>query len=144
MDNINNHVAGMIKMISEAIEKNSDKLLKEYNITNGQVRIMAVIMCIHNGECTFKEIESYFSYSSTAISGMIARLEQKGFLESFSCDNDKRVKCVRMKSRGRDIVSAAKKELEKVEQDILIDLNNDERKKFLSLLGRVHKRAQML
>ena len=135
------HVAPLVKVINEAIERRADGLLQCYNVTNGQVYLLSVINNMENGECTLKELEKEISFSSAAVAGSVTRLEAKHYIESFACPGDKRVKCIRITEEGRRILCTAYRELCRYEVYLLEDFSAQERTQFMAQLIRVYDKT---
>lgn len=135
-----NYFAPLIKMMSESIEKRTNILLKEYDVTSGQIHILVVLSTMENNECTLKNLEKIFSFSQAAIAATASRLEVKGFVESHSSEEDKRIKYVRLTEKGKEVVKVAKTKLYDMENELFADFTAEEKQQFMSFLLKMHKK----
>ena len=135
-----NHFMPLIKMMNEAIEKRANILLKEYDVTSGQIRILVVLSTIENNECTLKNLEKIFSFSQAAIAAVAVRLEQKGFVESHAGEDDKRIKYIRLTEKGKEIAELSKIKLHDMENKLFADFTEEEREQLFYLLRKMHKK----
>ena len=78
---------------------------------------------------------------STA-AGIVGRLEQKGFVESFGDPADRRVKLVRITTAGEDCCREAERNMERTEAELLSGLTEAERGILLVLLKKVRDTLQ--
>ena len=78
---------------------------------------------------------------STA-AGITARLEQKGFVESFGDPADRRVKLVRITAAGEACCRQAEKNMAQTETELLSGLTEAERGILLVLLRKVRDTLQ--
>lgn len=140
MPNVNEHVTPIIKMISESIERKANERLSEYNITFSQMRLLEVLSRMDGGECRLKDLEKHFCFSSTAVAGVVNRLETKEYVQGFVCENDKRIKCVRLLPKGKAVVDIAHQELLKFEQEMFDAFTEDEKVILLSALTKVYEK----
>ena len=135
------HAAPLIKMMSEAIERKANGILQKYHVTSCQVHLLAALCAMENGECTLKELEKEFSFSSAAIAGVVTRLEAKNFITGSAHPTDKRIKCIRITDDGRKIAEASEKELTKLEGYLLQDFSEKEKQVWLAQLMKVYERS---
>ena len=140
MFQINEYFAPLIKMMSEAIERKTNILLKEYGVTSGQIHILVVLSTMENNECTLKKLEKIFSFSQAAIAATASRLETKGFVEGYVKEDDKRVKYVRLTTKGEQVVEVAQNKLLNMQKELFSDFSEEEQKQFMSYLQKMHKK----
>lgn len=138
MNNECMYIMPLVRLLSEATEKKANERLLKYNITATQVRLLSEIYNMDNKECTLKELESKFSYSSTAIAGGVSRLEAKGYLDGFVSNTDKRIKCVRLLPAGEAVIKQAIEEIKCLENDLLINMSEEEKRTLWQLLKRTY------
>lgn len=136
MDQINT-AGGMFKMINETLEKDANNTLRPFGITASQI---TVLMLIKNSPCeqlTFKEIEHLLHCAQPTVHGLVNRLEEKNMVFSFTDENDKRVRSVKLSEKGKSCLEDAEKHMVETDKKILSSLNKKEQKQFLEYLSRV-------
>lgn len=134
-----NECAPLIKTISEIIEKKANALLREYDVTSGQVHILVALSQAENAEYTLKELEEMFHVSQATIAGIVSRLELKHLVQGNTDINDRRVKRVKLTASGHGIAMIAKEKLAETEDWMLKDLKLDDRKKLKELLETIYR-----
>ena len=77
--------------------------------------------------------------AQSTTTGIVLRLEQKGFVECFGSEQDRRVKMVRLTQTGERCCYLADRHLEEAEEKLLSGLTETERMIFYSLLVKVHQ-----
>ena len=140
MFDVNNYFTPLIKMISEAIDKRTNALLKEYGVTSGQVHILVVLSTKEDHECTLKELERIFSFSQSAIAATAARMEAKGLVSAHVAYDDKRIKFVQLTSKGEDIVDIVKEKIQYFNKELLEGFTNEERTELINSLKIIYKK----
>lgn len=140
MFKINEYFAPLIKMMSESIEKKTNAMLKEYDVTSGQVHILVVLSTMENSECTLKELEKIFSFSQAAIAATAVRMESKGLVSAHVAKDDKRIKYVQLTSKGDDIVKIAKEKLNDLNEELLEGFTKEERELLMESLKRIYSK----
>ena len=101
---------------------------------------MAVLMYLQSrqdGVASLKEIEKMSKVSQPANLGVVNRLEQKGYVESYGSSNDRRVKMIRLSKTGKDICTHAFIEIDKTEDQLTRTLSEDEKAEFEVLLKKI-------
>ena len=144
LDETSQHIALTTKLVSEGVECCANEILKKYNVTTGQVFMLAAISRMESGQCTLKELEKNFCFSSTAVAGSICRMESKHFVESFVHPADKRIKCVRITEEGKNILEIARRELTNLEDEVLADFTEEEKELTKNMLRKAYKRVEIL
>ena len=85
----------LIKSISDKIKMHADAELKSHGLTLSQSRILGFLHD-RGGRATQKEIEDFLDVAHPTVVGIVARMEQKGFLTTDIDASDKRNKVVVM------------------------------------------------
>lgn len=72
------------------------------------------------------------------MAGLIQRLEKKKLLTSFTLDDDRRIKCVRLTDEGRALCDRSKASIESAEKTMLSSLSETEKAQAYSLLQKMY------
>ncbi|MFC2662245.1 MAG: MarR family winged helix-turn-helix transcriptional regulator, partial [Eubacterium sp.] len=89
-----------------------------------------------------KEIEKFLGVAQPTVVGIVKRLEQKQYVESFEDAEDHRVKLVHLTASGEEKCRAGRAHMEKAEEALLAPLTEEERGQFLEMLERVRNAIQ--
>jgi len=127
----------LIKQIHDEVRKNVNNAMRDQDMTMTQLEALMELDSTSEKQCSFKELEQKLHLAQSTTAGIIARLEQKGFVESFGDSGDRRIKLVRLTREGRERIAAAEQGKAEVEARLLSGLTETERDIFLALLKKV-------
>ena len=87
------HIGYLIKVISNQFRKLADAELEKYDLTASQFDVLMYLerQNREGHEVMQKDIEKYFRISNPSVSGLISRLEQKGFVKRVRSEKDRRI-----------------------------------------------------
>ncbi|MGM9616325.1 MarR family winged helix-turn-helix transcriptional regulator [Butyricicoccus sp.] len=126
-----------IKHIHDVLERDSNNALRKEGLTMAQVTVLLQLNSVPEKELPLKELEKRLCVAQSTASGIIARLEQKAFVESFGSPDDKRIKMVRITPSGINCCHAAEQQMREAEENLLSSLTETEREFFHTLLKKV-------
>ena len=129
----------LIKKIHDEIEKQANALLRQQDLTLSQMNVLMELEAVPGHQVTFKELEGLLHVAQSTAGGIVMRLEQKGFVESFTDENDRRVKKVVMTPSGMECCRNAATDVQHMESQLLSGLTEAERRLFRDLLEKVFK-----
>ena len=133
-----NYLCGaLIKKIHDEIEKRANALLRQQDLTLSQMHVLMELDTIPNHQLTPKELEGLLHVAQSTAAGIVVRLEQKGFVESFTDENDRRVKKVMLTPAGLQCCKNAASDVKEIETKLLSGLTEAEKFLFLDLLEKV-------
>ncbi len=135
--NQKNYQITAFQMLYNIVQKKCQNAMKDLDITMSQGGVLAAILENQNEEITLKELEKKLKLSQSVTAGLVARLEQKSFIESFGSEKDKRIKILRVTSLGKEKCYAAQKILVELEKEILRPLSEDEKETMYSSIDKL-------
>lgn len=94
-----------IRKIVRSINLESKKIQKEYGVSIPQVLCLSYLHASPNFQSTQGEIRHFLNLNSSTTSGIIDRLENKGFLARLPKQGDKRVVNIALTSKGSDLLN---------------------------------------
>ncbi len=93
-----------IRKIVRSIDIESKKIQKEYGVSIPQVLCLNFLHSSPNYQATQGEIKKFLNLNSSTVSGIINRLERKGFLARLPKSGDKRVVNIALTSAGDNLL----------------------------------------
>lgn len=123
----------LLKNLNDKMKIKADADLKSYNLTFTQSRVCAFLEDCR-GQATQKEIEVFLNVSHPTVVGIVSRLEQNGYVETYFDENDKRNKIVKLTRRAVDIGEEMQKHISENEKNLLSSLSQDEIRQLKRLL----------
>ena len=127
----------LLKQIDIVMKKQANNMLKSMDLTIAQVIALMILRQEPSGELPLKKIEQVMRVAQSTAAGIVARLEKKGFVESFDDENDRRIKMVRITPTGLSCCERAYEHVENTEEMLLSSLTETERVVFVALLQKV-------
>ena len=127
-----------IKRISDELRKNANNSMRARDLTMAQLSALLELEELPEGQCTLKELEQKLHVAQSTAAGIIARLEQKGFVEGLGDDADRRIKLVRITEAGNRQLQTARQEMDQAEAQLLSGLTEAEQSIFRTLLQKVY------
>jgi len=127
----------LIKKVHDEIEKKANAMLRQQDLTLSQMNVLMELEAIPGHQLTLKELEGLLHVAQSTAAGIVVRLEQKGFVESFTDESDRRVKKVRITPAGMECSKNAASDVKEIETKLLSGLTAAEKLLFLDLLEKV-------
>lgn len=109
--------------------------LAQMDLTASQGHIMGYLAHRDQPPCS-RDIEEAFRMSHPTVSGLLSRLEKKGFIEFRSDETDRRVKRIFILPKGRECLELMYQTIQQTEAQLVRDFTPEEREQFTNLLTR--------
>lgn len=109
--------------------------LAQMDLTSAQGHILGVIAKSGEPPC-FHDIEQKLQLSHPTVSGLVSRLEKKGFLALETDGTDRRMKRIRLLPKGQACLDRIHENIESIEARMVGNFTPEEREQFLRLLDR--------
>lgn len=87
-------------------------------------------------------IAALIAFDKATIGGVVSRLEQKGLVARTVSKHDRRARALELTDAGRETLARLVPLVEQVQDDILANLNPEERARFLALAARLIQRGE--
>lgn len=127
----------LIKQIHDGLEKQANNSLRSQDLTMSQVGALIELRFSPEKQMALKELEWRLHVAQSTAAGIVARLEQKGFVEGFGDASDRRIKMIRITPAGEECCRLADQHMAAFEDTLLTSLTQAERTTFVALLKRV-------
>lgn len=115
-----------IRKIVRSVDIESKKIQKEHGVSIPQVLCLSFLHESPNYQSTQSEIRKYLNLNPSTVSGIINRLEKKGYLARLPKTGDKRVVNITLTSAGDNLLSSIPSLLHEQLSKKLLKLNEDE------------------
>ena len=93
--------------------------LAQTDLTAAQGHIMAFLIHRKEAPCS-RDIEEAFQLSHPTVSGLLSRLEKKGFIEFRPDPSDRRCKRIYLLPKGKSFTESIRRTIEDTEQMLLL------------------------
>lgn len=134
------HTGFYFKKISERLERRANENgLKKRELTYAQGKVLWYLHRHEEEKVTLRDLERFFDCSHATVSGLIARLEEKGYVSLERDERDRRAKVVSLTDKERESFRDMQNRHTELEEILLAGFSEEEREQFLGYLDRVHK-----
>lgn len=129
------HYGHLIRILHWCTDQTMTGALAQMDLTAAQGHIMGYLAHRAQPPCS-RDIEETFHLSHPTVSGLLSRLEKKGFLEFRPDEADRRCKRIYLLPKGTDVLTAMHQTITANEQRLVQDFTEDEKQQFAILLQR--------
>ena len=127
----------MFKQINTIYEKEFNNSLRKLGITSSQCAVLDYLFNASLEEVTQKDIEKALNLKNPTVTGILKRLEEKGFVLIVPSNKDKRCKNVYLTEKSYDIQRKMDMERKKLDKMLTIGMTKKEIAALEKMLARV-------
>ena len=132
---LTHHYGHLLRILHWCTDQSMTAALEKMDLTAAQGHIMGYLAHCQQPPCP-SDIEEEFQLSHPTVSGLLQRLEQKGFIE-LRCDGtDRRRKRIYVLSKGQECQALMHRTIRENEQRIVSGFTPEEQAQFSALLHR--------
>ena len=133
------HVGMYFKKISEKLEKKANENLGKRELTFSQGKVLWYLR--KNGEktVTLSDVAKFLDCTHATVSGLVSRLEKKGYLRIETDQSDHRAKNLFLTEKEMTKFRAMQEHRKQREETLLQGFEEKERNELLSYLQRVYE-----
>lgn len=129
----------LFKQLSIAFENNLQRTAARYDLTPAQAGIVVYLEDVDH-PVNQRELEHYFKLSNPTVTGLMKRMESKGFIQRIANPEDGRSKYIQLTPKAMEVASSVRQNLQTLENDMTQDLSAEEEEIFHDMLMRVLQR----
>ena len=123
------------KVIQIRLEHSMNRRLQELDLTSAQGHVIGFLSHTDDVPCA-RDIEKFFRLSHPTVSGLLSRMEAKGFVELRPDPEDRRVKRIVLLEKGMACSRQIERCIDENEQQMIRGFTQEEAKQFQRLLER--------
>ena len=129
------HYGHLLRILTGCMENDMNNALSSMELTTAQGHIMGYLAQRPQPPCP-RDIEEMFHLSHPTVSGLLNRLERKGFIQLRPDENDRRCKRIYVLPKGRQLHETMGRVIEENEARLVREFSGEERELFARLLQR--------
>ena len=130
-------VGFVFKQINNVYEKEFNNLLRTLGITASQCAVLDYLFSSRKEEVNQKDIERALSLKNPTVTGLLKRLDEKGFILIVPSNKDKRCKNVYLTEKAYDIQRRMEADRKKIDRKLTIGMTKKEIEALQKMLGKV-------
>ena len=127
----------LFKQINTIYEKEFNNRLKKLGITASQCAVLDYLFNSSEEEITQKDIEKALNLKNPTVTGLLKRLDERGFVLVVPSNRDKRCKNVFLTEKAYDIQRRMEMDRKKIDKMLTLGMNKKEVAALEKMLKRV-------
>lgn len=135
MSTLEKHYGHQLRVLHWCTDQAITNALESMDLTSAQGHIMGYLSHRESPPCP-KDIEETFHLTHPTVSGLLSRLEKKGFIELRPDENDRRCKRIFVLSKGRECHERMHQIILEIEEKLVSGFSVQEKEQFASFLDR--------
>ena len=129
------HFGHRLRILHWCVDQNITNALADMELTAAQGPIIGYLSHRETPPCA-RDIEETFHLSHPTVSGLLSRMEKKGFLEFRPDPEDRRCKRIYVLEKGWDHIEQIHRVIRENEERIVRDFSEEEKAQFAAFLER--------
>ena len=130
-----NRCGKLIRLLRNALVRRRNRKLAQQGITASQADVlMFLLFCSQPAEINQRDIEQHLMLTNPTVTGILTRLEEKGFVQRAVSTKDARYRAIRLTEQSRRLKDEMVQDIESTEQLLVTGMDETERQTFLRLL----------
>lgn len=130
----NNEIGFYFSLIKKKMDKHMNEGLKKYDLTKSQQDVLGYLHFTDKDPVIQRDIEEHFHISNPTVTGILNRLEQKGFIERKLNQKDKRVRAIVLTQKEQDLHEDIVKQIRTMESRFGNVLGDEKKVQLLKIL----------
>lgn len=127
----------IVKQINNIYEKELTKRLKVLGITSSQCAVLNYLFQSNQEHVTQREIEKNLQLKNPTVTGLLKRLDEKGFVLCVQSPTDKRCKNIHLTEKAFDIQKKMESDRKRLDKRLTIGMTKKEVEVFRRGLEKV-------
>lgn len=123
-----------IKRIQLALQKNADDALRKYELTRSQVEILHFLKTNQDRNISQKDVQDFLHISNPSVTGLVNRLEAKGFIYRSTDERDRRVRYLHLDQKAKQMNRDLIRSFHNYEAKLVENMSEEEQETLYRLL----------
>lgn len=126
MEKRGNQIGFTVKQINNIYEKELNERLKKLGITSSQCAVLDYLFHTNKEEVNQRDVEKNLSLKNPTVTGILKRMEEKGFILIVPNTTDRRKKNIYLTEKAYDIQRKMDADRRKLDRRLIIGLSKKE------------------
>lgn len=132
---LHKHYGPLFRMLHSYTSQAISNALEKMDLTSAQGHIMGYLAHSKTPPCS-RDIEEAFGLSHPTVSGLLSRMEKKGFIEFRPDEQDRRCKRIYMLPKGTECNETIRQTIQETERQLVAGFSPEEQAQFTAFLER--------
>ncbi len=133
----------LLKMINNIYERNFNSKVVEINLTTAQCDLLGFLHDNEGKEVNPVDIEKRFNLKRPTVTGLLKRLEEKGFIKLVPSVKDNRYKQIILTDKAQGQHQEMLAGLKEMEAQLYQGISEEEKKELVSILNKMLKNMSL-
>lgn len=133
-----NHMLKQMFIVTNKIKRLLDKKHRKNGISTGQARLISFLYRNRDEVIYQKDIETEFQIRGGSVTGIVDTLVESGYVNRLASERDRRKNKIILTEEGINMALKSMKTVEKIEEDLAMLLNKEEKKYFNQLITKIN------
>ena len=130
-------VGFLINQINHVYEKDFNNRLRRLGVTSSQCAVLDYLLNSRKEEVNQKDIEKALCLKNPTVTGLLKRLDEKGFILVVPSNKDRRCKNVYLTEKAYDIQRRMEADRKKIDRSLTLGMTRKEKESLTKLLEKV-------
>lgn len=127
----------LFKQVNNLYEKELNNRLRELGITSSQCEVLDFLLQSSKDQVTQRDVERALNLKNPTVTGLLKRLDEKGFILSVPSGKDRRCKNIYLTEKAYDIQKRMETERKKIDKMLTLGMTKKETEALYKMLNRV-------
>lgn len=131
------HLGPLIKLLNKEFEQLHSEKAQSMELTPVQLFVLHYLSVRQGDSVCQRDIEKQFELSHATVSGIISRLESKGFITCNFADGDRRFKNISVTEKAKCCENEMKKSIDHYEAQLVKGFTDEEKTQLFGFIVRM-------
>lgn len=127
----------LFKQVNNLYEKELNNRLRELGLTSSQCEVLDFLLQSSKDQVTQRDVERALNLKNPTVTGLLKRLDEKGFILSIPSGKDRRCKNIYLTEKAYDIQKRMEMERKKIDKMLTLGMTKKETEALYKMLNRV-------
>lgn len=130
-------VGFLFKQVNNLYEKELNNRLRKLGLTSSQCEVLDFLLQSSKDQVTQRDIERALNLKNPTVTGLLKRLDEKGFILSVPSGKDRRCKNIYLTEKAYDIQKRMEADRKKIDKMLTLGMTKKETEALYKMLNRV-------
>ena len=130
------------KKIHNIVGNEFNKKMARVDLTRSQMEVLMYLIKSRDKDISGRDIEKFFDLTNPTVSGILDRLENKGFIIRKTCSEDARIKHIKVTDKAIEIKEQSKRMRREIQKKLFEGMSKEDIATISYLLDKILNNMQ--